>query len=603
VGVVKNVPVRLALAAGLLAVLPAAAGAQSSSSSSSPAPATTTTSGDTGIWYVPTAEVLPARKWSISFQRTNIDDGQGFSDISTFPVTFGFGLSPHAELFGSWAVVTRIDRDSRPLFFSSPANVDNGTGGGILVGYPLNRVQWTGNQRGDLTVGGKFSLTPGRDGSARTLGAAVRAMVKLPVGSDDGGVSSGKTDFEIDGIVSSRNPVGELAGYGGFIVRGNPDGYKLSNGLRWGLGAAFPQKYNLGFRATAEIFGEHYFDKTITAPAGLTGDDGSSVPTSSILNSPVVISLGLNWQAPNGFFIGGAASWNAHMAGRSEAAVCGPGQACATSVTPFPDTPKDDKGLQVRIGFHPGARRPAREVARIAALPDVAPVVTPTAPAAPVAPPVTAPVRANRPPTVKAACDPCTVEVGKSSTVSADAQDPDGDPLIYRWTAPAGSLANPAIRQTIWTAPLQEGPVRVTVTVDDNRGGTASDSVVIQVVKPAAPVHAYEFEDVHFDFDRATLMPDAMRVLDVVAKIMSDDPSLHLEIEGHTCDIGTADYNLALGERRASVVRDYLLAHGVNPDRLRTVSYGEEQPQFDNAREDTRRLNRRSVLVVNIREK
>jgi hypothetical protein len=81
--------------------------------------AQTTASGDTGIWFVPTAEVLRNKKWSMSFYRTNIDDGQGFSDISTFRATFAIGIRDRAEIFASWALVTRIDRDTRPLFFAS----------------------------------------------------------------------------------------------------------------------------------------------------------------------------------------------------------------------------------------------------------------------------------------------------------------------------------------------------------------------------------------------------------------------------------------------------------------------------------------------------
>ena len=60
------------------------------------------------------------------------------------------------------------------------------------------------------------------------------------------------------------------------------------------------------------------------------------------------------------------------------------------------------------------------------------------------------------------------------------------------------------------------------------------------------------------------------------------------------------EYNLALGDRRANAVKDYLMSRGVPLDRLTTISYGEERPKFDNAREETRRLNRRAALVVNL---
>jgi len=81
---------------------------------------------------------------------------------------------------------------------------------------------------------------------------------------------------------------------------------------------------------------------------------------------------------------------------------------------------------------------------------------------------------------------------------------------------------------------------------------------------------------------------------------LAEEPDLRIEIEGHTCNIGTAEYNLALGDRRASAVRDYLTGQGVSLDRLQTVSFGEERPAHDNAREETRRLNRRAALVVRL---
>src|SRR5687767_12238755 len=67
-------------------------------------PATTTFLGDTGLWYVPTAEILPDRKWSVSAYRVNFDDDQGFTDVSNWPVTFGYGLRDRVELFGSFVI-------------------------------------------------------------------------------------------------------------------------------------------------------------------------------------------------------------------------------------------------------------------------------------------------------------------------------------------------------------------------------------------------------------------------------------------------------------------------------------------------------------------
>ncbi len=558
--------------------------------------ATTTVSGTTGLWNVPTAEVLGANRWSASFYRTNVDDDQGFTDISTFPLTFAYGLANRAELFGNWVAVTRIDRDTRPLFFTDTAGENKaGAGGGLVADYPFDRSGWIGNRRGDLWLGGKINLSAD---SKSPLAFATRLMVKLPVGDKTHGASTGKADFQADGIVSTYNRLVELSGYGGVIVRGNPDGYTLTNGLRWGVGAGFPQRYNLGFKVTAELYGERYFNNTITAPAGLLGDDGSMVPTSTGIKSPAILQFGLTWQAPNGFFVGAATSWNVSMNDRMAAG--------------FPDTSKDDKGFEVRIGIHPGVHDRAGTVA-----------VAPPPPPAPPAPPVRtgpggnapangpggnqgngpgngaqAPAAANRPPTVHASCDPCTVEVGRTSTVTADAQDPDGDPLTYQWTTQAGSLASPTSRQSLWTAPMQVGPVPFTVVVNDGKGGTAQDTVTIQVIQPAA--RQYTFEDVYFEFDRFTLRPDALHVLDDAVAAMQANATLRLTIEGYTCNIGTAEYNLALGERRAQAVRNYLVSRGIAADRLRTVSYGEERAKFDNSREETRRLNRRAALVVRL---
>ncbi|MQA31484.1 MAG: OmpA family protein [Luteitalea sp.] len=275
----------------------------------------------------------------------------------------------------------------------------------------------------------------------------------------------------------------------------------------------------------------------------------------------------LTWQHPNGFFVGGGVSWNTPTENRDD---------YRTDEGAFGDF----ADWQVRLGYHPGVR-----------------VYVPPPPPPP--PPPPAPAPQNRPPTVQAQCDPCTVEVGRSSTVTATAQDPDGDTLTYRWTTPQGTLANPAERQTLFTAPMQEGAVPVTVTVDDGKGGTAMAMVNIQVTRP--PVKTYTFEDVHFDFDRYTLRAEATRVLDEAVAALGDDPDLRIEVEGHTCNIGTAEYNLALGDRRANAVREYLVSRGVSADRLRSISYGEERPKYENAREETRRLNRRAALTVNVR--
>ena len=143
-----------------------------------------------------------------------------------------------------------------------------------------------------------------------------------------------------------------------------------------------------------------------------------------------------------------------------------------------------------------------------------------------------------------------------------------------------------------------QATVALNVSADDGRGGTASDSIRIRVVRPATKT--YTFEDIHFDFDLYSLRPETARILDEAVAALQADATLHVTIDGHTCNIGSAEYNLALGDRRAQSVKAYLISRGVLADRLRTISYGEENPEYDNSREETRRMNRRAALVVNI---
>src|SRR5262245_23231903 len=90
----------------------------------------------------------------------------------------------------------------------------------------------------------------------------------------------------------------------------------------------------------------------------------------------------------------------------------------------------------------------------------------------------------NRAPIITVACEPCTVDVGQTARITAAAIDPDGDALVYHWTAPAGTLADANQAQTAWTAPQEEGSVAITAVADDGRGGMASDYVRI-VIKRA----------------------------------------------------------------------------------------------------------------------
>jgi peptidoglycan-associated lipoprotein len=191
-------------------------------------------------------------------------------------------------------------------------------------------------------------------------------------------------------------------------------------------------------------------------------------------------------------------------------------------------------------------------------------------------------------------CDPCIVAPGQTSRLTAQATDPDGDAVTYRWTAPQGTFSPTDAANTTWTAPQQTGNVPVTVTAQDGRGGQATAGVTLQVVRRDPIV----FEDVHFDFDRFTLRADALKILDDAVAKLQANPTIQVTIEGHCDSIGTQQYNLALGERRANSARDYLVSRGIAANRLRTVSYGEDRPTADNNTAQGRARNRRAHLVV-----
>ena len=100
---------------------------------------------------------------------------------------------------------------------------------------------------------------------------------------------------------------------------------------------------------------------------------------------------------------------------------------------------------------------------------------------------------------------------------------------------------------------------------------------------------------VYFDYDQSSLTSEAQATLDRQAAFLKASPSFRLIIEGHCDERGTREYNLALGDRRASAVRDYLVAKGINASRLSTISYGKERPSVGGSNETSYALNRRSV--------
>ena len=106
------------------------------------------------------------------------------------------------------------------------------------------------------------------------------------------------------------------------------------------------------------------------------------------------------------------------------------------------------------------------------------------------------------------------------------------------------------------------------------------------------------FQRVQFEFDAASLSDASKSALSANAAIMKAHPKLSVEVQGHADERGTTEYNLALGERRAAAVRDYLANEGISPRRVVTISFGEEAPLDRAGTEVAWSANRRAEFRV-----
>lgn len=105
-------------------------------------------------------------------------------------------------------------------------------------------------------------------------------------------------------------------------------------------------------------------------------------------------------------------------------------------------------------------------------------------------------------------------------------------------------------------------------------------------------------DDIFFDYDSSGLSLDARELLNLNAEWLRANPTARIEIEGHCDSRGTIEYNLGLGARRATAVREYLVSVGISPDRMSTISYGKELPVCQEETPACWSQNRRAHLVV-----
>ena len=148
-------------------------------------------------------------------------------------------------------------------------------------------------------------------------------------------------------------------------------------------------------------------------------------------------------------------------------------------------------------------------------------------------------------------------------------------------------------------AACETAPDSTATTGGDGASTSSSASSSTSLAESSPEWFAVNVGDrVFFGFDKYDLAGEARRTLELQAAWLKKYPQYKVVVEGHADERGTREYNLALGERRANSVKDYLIALGIDPSRIETISYGKERPVALGHDEESWAKNRRAVSVI-----
>jgi outer membrane protein OmpA-like peptidoglycan-associated protein len=215
--------------------------------------------------------------------------------------------------------------------------------------------------------------------------------------------------------------------------------------------------------------------------------------------------------------------------------------------------------------------------------------------AAPVAAPPP-PVPANRLPVARLTA-PAQAQVGEAVPLDASASsDPDGDALSYTWDFGDGT---PPTRTTLARnthSYARIGNYTARVTVEDGRGGTSSTSAPTTIIQRF--VLTERGRKVLFDFNKATLKPEARSQLAEVLQASKAQPGVQVLVVGHTDGIGSDAYNLKLSQRRAESVVNYMVQNGVPRQNIKAEWRGKREPVASNDNAAGRAQNRRVEITL-----
>jgi len=200
-------------------------------------------------------------------------------------------------------------------------------------------------------------------------------------------------------------------------------------------------------------------------------------------------------------------------------------------------------------------------------------------------------------PTASLSANPDAIEAGQSTQLTWQTQNATDISITPMGTVePNGSRSVSPNESTTYRLTAkgpggtQEATARVTVSAGASAQGAVSET--------EAQAFARNVKDVFFDYDSYDLRPEATASLQSAAAFLEQHPNLSFTIEGHCDERGSTDYNLALGDKRASAVQDALVKDGVKGTRVRTISYGKEKPFCAESNEQCWQQNRRGHFVL-----
>lgn len=149
-------------------------------------------------------------------------------------------------------------------------------------------------------------------------------------------------------------------------------------------------------------------------------------------------------------------------------------------------------------------------------------------------------------------------------------------------------------------AQARSGVAKAPGVTTDTLGSSGQQSSLDALRQGSPPVSDRQsgVKEIYFEFDRYDLDAEDRATLRANAEWLKKNPAVRLEIEGHSDERGTTEYNLALGAKRAQAAKDYLMSLGIAAQRISTISYGEEIPACRGQGEDCWRQNRRDRFVI-----